>query len=254
LLYLFRYRKRAGGGRLAMRNDDRSQFDPSVLSLREKEVLAFAIEGLTDQQIGQCLNISPRTVVSYWVRMRGKLGAFSRTEFVALALKHEAAARLNALQQRTDVLSMSRDRELHQDADILGAELNRAILDGLMEPVLACNEAGVLVYVNRAAERLFGYGHGELTGLPLTVLVPPANRNNHSAQFAIFMQAPEPRLIGTDVVIFGRTKTGADIRLLLLVNAVDTTDGRIATCVIRSFIDEIDFLRRRASAVVMQMT
>ena len=53
------------------------------LSKREESVLLLAAHGLTDKEIARHLELSQRTVGTYWERMREKLGRLSRTELVA---------------------------------------------------------------------------------------------------------------------------------------------------------------------------
>jgi DNA-binding CsgD family transcriptional regulator len=53
------------------------------LSQREESVLLLAAHGLTDKEIAKHLELSKRTVGTYWERMREKLGRLSRTELVA---------------------------------------------------------------------------------------------------------------------------------------------------------------------------
>ncbi len=60
------------------------------LSDRERTVLLLAAEGLTDKEIAKHLNLSQRTIGTYWERMRQKLGPFSRTQLVARFLRLEA--------------------------------------------------------------------------------------------------------------------------------------------------------------------
>ncbi len=50
----------------------------------------LAAEGLTDKEIAKHLNLSQRTIGTYWERMRQKLGPFSRTQLVARFLRLEA--------------------------------------------------------------------------------------------------------------------------------------------------------------------
>ncbi|HVL40328.1 MAG TPA: LuxR C-terminal-related transcriptional regulator [Fimbriimonadaceae bacterium] len=65
-------------------------FDPldaAELSPQEKQVLHLAAaDGFTDKQIAQRLGLSPRTVSTYWDRMRVKLGAKSRIQVLYLAI------------------------------------------------------------------------------------------------------------------------------------------------------------------------
>lgn len=59
------------------------------LSDRERTVLLLAAEGLTDKEIARHLDLSQRTIGTYWERMRQKLGPFSRTQLVARFLRLE---------------------------------------------------------------------------------------------------------------------------------------------------------------------
>lgn len=47
----------------------------------------------------------------------------------------------------------------------------RVIMDHIAEALLCCDQAGVVQTSNQAAERLFGFGPGELKGLPLSALL-----------------------------------------------------------------------------------
>lgn len=58
------------------------------LSLRESEILCLVVEGKTSVQIGNVLNLSPKTVESYRSRMMDKLGVSDLTELMKFAIKH----------------------------------------------------------------------------------------------------------------------------------------------------------------------
>ena len=60
----------------------------SDLTDRECEVLALLIEGFNNTQIAEKLFVSPSTIKSHVSSILAKLGAISRTEAVALALKN----------------------------------------------------------------------------------------------------------------------------------------------------------------------
>jgi NarL family two-component system response regulator LiaR len=59
------------------------------LTERERDVLALMIEGLNNTQIAGRLTVSPSTIKSHVSNILSKLGATSRTEAVALALRHK---------------------------------------------------------------------------------------------------------------------------------------------------------------------
>jgi two-component system response regulator NreC len=58
------------------------------LTPRETEVLTFIVQGYTNRQIGEVLNISVRTVEGHRANLSGKLGLQSRVDLVRYAREH----------------------------------------------------------------------------------------------------------------------------------------------------------------------
>lgn len=58
-----------------------------ALSPREREVIAAVVEGLTNDEVGARLGISPRTVASHLRRLYERLGVASRAEITARAIR-----------------------------------------------------------------------------------------------------------------------------------------------------------------------
>ncbi len=65
---------------------DGSQPSIEQLSEREREVLTWVVQGLTNQQVADKLVLSVKTVESYRARLMHKLGLKTRAELVSLAL------------------------------------------------------------------------------------------------------------------------------------------------------------------------
>jgi len=59
------------------------------LTSREREILALMVEGLPNQEIAERLVVSYSTIKFHVSKILSKLGVASRTEAVALALKHK---------------------------------------------------------------------------------------------------------------------------------------------------------------------
>ena len=62
------------------------------LTERERAVLALMVEGLNNTQIAERLVVSPSTIKSHVSNILSKLGVASRTEAVALAVRHRLIA------------------------------------------------------------------------------------------------------------------------------------------------------------------
>jgi len=58
-----------------------------ALSLRERQVLEMVAQGSSNQQIGESLNLSPKTIARHRERIMNKLNMHSRTELVKFAIR-----------------------------------------------------------------------------------------------------------------------------------------------------------------------
>jgi two-component system response regulator NreC len=67
--------------------DDANVIGLDVLSLRERQVLELVAHGLNNQQIGQQLTLSPKTIARHRERIMHKLNMHSRTELVKFAIR-----------------------------------------------------------------------------------------------------------------------------------------------------------------------
>jgi DNA-binding NarL/FixJ family response regulator len=79
---------RALAGRARLRlpgHESGTPGDTGGLTAREHEVLQLLVQGLTNDQIGSALFMSPRTASVHVSRILAKLGAANRTEVAAVA-------------------------------------------------------------------------------------------------------------------------------------------------------------------------
>ncbi len=67
--------------------DEANVIGLDVLSLRERQVLELVANGLNNQQIGQQLSLSPKTIARHRERIMHKLNMHSRTELVKFAIR-----------------------------------------------------------------------------------------------------------------------------------------------------------------------
>ncbi len=82
-----------------------------LLSSREREIIKYACEGLTDKAIGAQLGLTDRTVSTYWERIRVKTGASNKTHCVALLLlKKCEALESEVIQLRRGLDAITRER------------------------------------------------------------------------------------------------------------------------------------------------
>lgn len=206
----------------------------SVLSPREKQLLDFAVQGLTDQAIANKLEISLATVGTYWGRVRIKLGPYNRTELVALYLKDEAARALEDVRQQNSELVSS----LHEHArneEILESTLQlfRALIETAPDAIVLVSTEGMIELANRRAEDLFGYGSDELKGQRIEKLVPERYHAQHQRNRADYTANPVRKEMGNHVGTVALHKDGREFAIAAALNATDTPTGRLVTCIVR---------------------
>src|SRR5579883_774698 len=96
---------------------------------------------------------------------------------------------------------------------------------------------GTIIEANRQAERLFGYGPGELRGLPVDALVPSAARRVHARHRAGYLADPLPRPMGAGLDLSGRRQDGTEFPAEISLSAANTPEGRIVWAFVRDVTD-----------------
>ena len=76
--------------------------------------------------------------------------------------------------------------------------------------MLAVDEQGVIIAVNREVEHLFGWPREELIGQTVDVLVPQRIRGAHKGHRGAFMREPQTRAMGAGRDLFGLRRDGAE--------------------------------------------
>lgn len=74
--------------------------------------------------------------------------------------------------------------------------LLRAMIDAVADAVVAADDSGRILTLNRAAEDLFGWGQAEVAGQPVEVLMPRAERASHRAAVTAWQAGGPPRMLG----------------------------------------------------------
>ena len=86
--------------------------------------------------------------------------------------------------------------------------LFKALFDTAPDAMVVVGHDGVIVLANPQADRLFGYGEGELQGLPVEVLLPEQVRQMHTQHRARYMSTPRVRPMGAGYELTGVRRNG----------------------------------------------
>ncbi len=123
-------------------------------------------------------------------------------------------------------------------------DLFRLAIESLPSGVLIVNALGTIVFANHQLERQFGYGHDELIGQPVEILVPEGLFGDDSMRGQFFERSPQNRPMGTGRELHGRRRDGRELRIEVGLQPI-TTELRVF--VLASVIDVTGRTEREAA-------
>src|SRR4051794_7996730 len=115
----------------------------------------------------------------------------------------------------------------------------RSFSDSANDAMITADETGAVVSWNLAAERMFGYRRAEVTGRPLSILMPTRFRERHDAGLRRVVEGgtAASRLIGSTVEVVGARKDGTEFPIELSLSTWETAEGRFFGGIIRDIAD-----------------
>lgn len=130
-----------------------------------------------------------------------------------------------------------RQRKLHEQ------RMNLA-MDASASAMIMVNADGRIVFVNKAAQSLFGYKEDELLDFPIEKLVPEEVKKAHPVYRTSFMNACKPRPMAKERALCALHRTGRLIPVEIALTPVDTPDGRM---VVSTIIDLSERVRAESA-------
>lgn len=201
------------------------------LSPREKQLLKYAAEGLTDTAISLKLGISEATISTYWGRIRMKLGPYSRTELVATMLKEQNEKVLDSLRAENERLVQKLRLETGEGND--GSNFYKSLLEMAADAIFVVDQDGLIQNLNDFAAEMFGYAKEELVGGPVTRLMPERYRDGHGTHRANYLSAPTKRRMGEHRSTVALKKSGEEFMISASLSAIEVENGFNILCIVR---------------------
>ena len=140
----------------------------------------------------------------------------------------------------------------------------RLLFEAAPNGMIVTDHDGVITFVNRQVEKLFGYWRGELIGRSVEVLVPERFQRAHPGSRAQFAKQPETRAMGAGRDLYGLRKNKTEFpveiglnpfrsggRLLVVASAIDITERKRNEEHIRFIMDELSHRSKNLLMVVL---
>ena len=107
------------------------------------------------------------------------------------------------------------ERQRTEEALRASEERFRTLAVTANDAIISADSHGDITYFNPGAERIFGYTLHEVSGKPLTVLMPERLRDAHRAGLARYVATGEARVVGRTVELVGQKQDGTEFPLEL---------------------------------------
>jgi two-component system, LuxR family, sensor kinase FixL len=121
------------------------------------------------------------------------------------------------------------ERSSNTPPEALGLE----ILDLMPDMVVVSDADGIMRFVNRMAETLFGYTRAELEGKQLEVLIPARFRTSHRSHREAYVAAPRVRQMGVGLPLMALRKDGTEFPVEISLAPFDHDGANYTVAAVR---------------------
>ena len=128
----------------------------------------------------------------------------------------------------------------------------RDLLESAPDAMVIVSADGKIKLVNAQTESLFGYGRGDLIGLPVETLVPERYRHNHPGHRSTYFGAPRGRPMGAGLQLFALRKDGSEFPVEISLSPIDTPEGQLVAAAIRDVTERRKFEEIRRKSVELE--
>src|ERR1035441_7432794 len=98
-------------------------------------------------------------------------------------------------------------------------------LSVVQDSMILVNDDSKILLANDRVCELLGYDKGDLTGMPLEVLIPERLRNRHQAHTRDYINSPTVRPMGIGLELLARRKNGTEIDVEIGLSPYPVANG-----------------------------
>lgn len=198
-----------------------------TLSAQEIKVIELAADGNTDKGIANELGISRTTVITYWSRIRAKLGHHPRPELVAKYVELQASATVQTLRREVE----RREEELNKMSAHM--EAWQQLIEFAPEAILLVDIEGAIVYGNNQAAELLNCSVVDFAGTRVGQLMDPSLHEAHRRYREEYLKSPTRKhLCGGSALTF-KDMHGNPIRGYITINFARTATQDLVIVMLR---------------------
>ena len=113
----------------------------------------------------------------------------------------------------------------------------RVVTESASDAILTIDRESTILFVNSAAENIFGYTVDEMLGNKLSMLMPEAMHDTHAAGMKRFQETNKRQISWRDVELPGLHKDGREVPLEITFGEINSDGKHLFTAVIRDITE-----------------
>lgn len=114
----------------------------------------------------------------------------------------------------------------------------RVVAESAVDAIVTTDVNGIIRFFNNSLQNIFGYTSQELTGKPLTTLMPERYRDNYLHELERFKKSGKHRLIGKTVTTTGLKKNGTEFPFEMSLSSWKSAENTYFTSIIRDLTEK----------------
>jgi len=132
----------------------------------------------------------------------------------------------------------AREKELVVGALISSQTRNKAIMESALDCIITIDQRSVVVDVNPATEKTFGYERGDMIGQDLAgLIIPPELRERHHAGMKKLLTTGETSILNTRIETMAQHAKGHQMLVELAITRIDDEYGTFFTAYMRDLTE-----------------
>jgi PAS domain S-box-containing protein len=130
-------------------------------------------------------------------------------------------------------LSKVRKRRDSSEAPLEAAEIFRVVAETATDAIITIDERSVILFINEAAHRIFGYSISEMMNQEITMLMPAYLREAHRAAIRRYVETGQKHLFWNAMKLTGLHRSGREIPVEVSLGEHVHEGKRIFTGIVR---------------------
>lgn len=117
-------------------------------------------------------------------------------------------------------------------------EYTNNLIETAQDAIICIDDKGVISIWNKSAEKVFGYSEREITGQPVTIIIPDRYKKQHDDGLKKFLKTGEFSVTGKTIEVYGKNKKGIEVPIEMSLTAQKTEKEKtIFTAIIRDLTE-----------------